>query len=174
MSNWNKVFKPIVVLSIICIVVTGALAFTNEATAPIIEAATLAAQEQARTELFPDATGFTRADGEFEGVSDVYVTDNNIGTVVTCAAKGYSSTITVMVAFTPDGTIERINITEQGETAGVGTKIISEESFQQSFEGLEATALELSDIDTITGATISSKATVSAVNYAIAAYAAIS
>ena len=34
MSNWNKVFKPIVVLCVICIVITGALAATNSATAP--------------------------------------------------------------------------------------------------------------------------------------------
>lgn len=47
MSNWNKIFKPIVVLCVICIVVTGALAATNGMTAPIIEAATLAAQEAA-------------------------------------------------------------------------------------------------------------------------------
>ncbi len=32
MSNWNRVFKPIVVLCVICIVITGALAATNAAT----------------------------------------------------------------------------------------------------------------------------------------------
>ena len=32
MSNWNKIFKPIVVLVIICIVITGALAATNSVT----------------------------------------------------------------------------------------------------------------------------------------------
>jgi electron transport complex protein RnfG len=36
MSNWNKIFKPIVVLCAICIVITGALAATNSVTAPII------------------------------------------------------------------------------------------------------------------------------------------
>ena len=44
MSNWNRVFKPIVVLSVICVIITGALAATNQVTAPIIEAATIAAQ----------------------------------------------------------------------------------------------------------------------------------
>ena len=34
MSNWEKIFKPIVVLCVICVVITGALAATNEATAP--------------------------------------------------------------------------------------------------------------------------------------------
>ena len=55
MSNWNKVFKPIVVLCVICIIITGALAATNSVPAPIIEAATIAAQHAARTELLPAA-----------------------------------------------------------------------------------------------------------------------
>ena len=48
MSNWNRVFKPIVVLVVICIIVTGALAATNKVTKPIIDEATRVAQEQAR------------------------------------------------------------------------------------------------------------------------------
>ena len=60
MSNWNKVFKPIVVLCVICIVITGALAATNSVTAPIIEAATIKAQNEARFELLPDADEFTK------------------------------------------------------------------------------------------------------------------
>lgn len=55
MSNWNKIFKPIVVLVIICIVVTGALAATNGVTAPIIEEAKVAAENAARTELPAEA-----------------------------------------------------------------------------------------------------------------------
>ena len=47
MSNWNKIFKPIVVLCAICIVITGALAATNSVTAPIIAEATRAAEEAA-------------------------------------------------------------------------------------------------------------------------------
>ena len=77
MSNWNKVFKPIVVLCVICIIITGALAATNSVTAPIIEAATIAAQNAARTELLPEADSFSKVEGiAVENVSDVYVADN--------------------------------------------------------------------------------------------------
>ena len=73
MSNWNRVFKPIVVLCVICIVITGALAATNSVTAPIIQAATIAAQNAARAELLPEAEGaFTKVEGvEVENVSDI-------------------------------------------------------------------------------------------------------
>ena len=77
MSNWNRVFKPIVVLVVICIIVTGALAATNKVTKPIIDEATRVAQEQARKELLPDADNFTKVEGvAVENVSDIYTADN--------------------------------------------------------------------------------------------------
>ena len=173
MNNWNKVFKPIVVLSVICIIITGALAATNSVTAPIIEAATAAAQEAARMELVPEATSFTQVEGvSAENVSGIYVADNGEA-VITCHGKGYGGNITVMVAFTTDATVKQIKITEQAETAGLGTKIVSEPSFQESFAGLPAQDFTVSDIAAISGATISSKAVTAAVNAAIDAYAMI-
>lgn len=173
MSNWDKVFKPIVVLCAICIVITGALAATNSVTAPIIEAATIAAQNAARIELLPEADGFTSVDVAVENVSDVSVSNNGVGTVITSAGKGYGGTITVMTAFTPDGVIKQIKITEQSETAGLGSKIVSEASFQESFAGLPAAPFTVNDIDAISGATISSKAVTAAVNSAVEAFNAI-
>ena len=173
MSNWDKVFKPIVVLCAICIVITGALAATNSVTAPIIEAATIAAQNAARIELLPEADGFTSIDVAVENVSDVSVSNNGVGTVITSAGKGYGGTITVMTAFTPDGVIKQIKITEQSETAGLGSKIVSEASFQESFAGLPAAPFTVNDIDAISGATISSKAVTAAVNSAVEAFNAI-
>ena len=173
MSNWNKIFKPIVVLCAICVVITGALAATNGVTAPIIEAATAAAQEAARMELVPEATSFTQVEGvSAENVSGIYVADNGEA-VITCHGKGYGGNITVMVAFTTDATVKQIKITEQAETAGLGTKIVSEPSFQESFAGLPAQDFTVSDIAAISGATISSKAVTAAVNAAIDAYAMI-
>ena len=173
MSNWDKIFKPIVVLCAICIVITGALAATNSVTAPIIEAATIAAQNAARIELLPEADGFTSVDVAVENVSDVSVSNNGVGTVITSAGKGYGGNITVMTAFTPDGVIKQIKITEQAETAGLGSKIVSEASFQESFAGLPAAPFTVNDIDAISGATISSKAVTAAVNSAVEAFNAI-
>ena len=171
MSNWNKVFKPIVVLCVICIIITGALAVTNQATAPVIAEATRLAEEQARKELLPDADDFTKVEGvEVENVSDIYTANNGVGTVITCSGKGYGGTITVMVAFSPDGTVKQIKITEQAETAGLGSKIQTDAAFQESFVGLPAEDFTIDDISAISGATISSRAVTAAVNAAIDAY----
>ena len=173
MSNWNKIFKPIVVLCVICIVVTGALAATNSVTAPIIEAATLAAQEAARTELLPDAQGFEKVEGvDVANVSDVYRTTNDVGVVITSSAKGYGGDVVVMTAITPDGNIKQIKVTEQYETKGIGSNVVSTPSYWERYEGVSAgQALVLNqDIDAYSGATISSRAVLTAVNSAIEAY----
>lgn len=172
MSNWNKIFKPIVVLSVICIVITGALAVTNSITKPIIDEAIRVAQENARKELLPDAAGFTQVDGiTVDGVSGVYKADNGVGVVVTSSAKGYGGKMTVMVGFNADGTIRQIKVTEQAETKGIGSKVAGDPSFWTRYAGVKA---ELPvTVDAMTGATISSKALNAAVNSAVEAYNAI-
>lgn len=173
MSNWNKVFKPIVVLCAICVVVTAALAVTNQATAPVIAAATAEAQRQARMELLPDADNFTEVTGiQVENVSAVYTADNGAGVVITSTAKGYGGTMTVMTAFTPDGTIRQLKVTENQETKGIGSNVASSASYWEKYAGLSAEkALVLkTDVDAYSGATISSKALNAAVNSAIEAY----
>ena len=173
MSNWNKVFKPIVVLCAICIVVTAALAATNAATAPVIEAATAEAQRQARMELLPDADDFSEVTGiEVENVSDIYTANNGAGVVITSTAKGYGGTMTVMTAFTPDGTIRQLKVTDNQETKGIGSNVASSASYWEKYAGLSAEkALVLkTDVDAYSGATISSRALNNAVNAAIEAY----
>ena len=172
MSAWNRVFKPILVLGVICIVVTGALAYTNSITAPLIEEASHRAHNQARNLIMPEASVFTPAQGiDVPSVSEVYVADNNKGVVITARAHGYKGKLTVMVGINGDGVIQRIRVTEQSETRGIGSKVADDASYWAQFEGLPAEPLALNrDVDAVSGATVSSKALLAAVNSAIEAY----
>ena len=166
MNNWNRIFKPIVVLGVICVIVTGALAATNGVTAPIIQAATEAAETAARTELLPEADSFTEVkDVAVENVSGIYTADNGAGAVITASGKGYGGDVVVMVAFGPDDTIK-------AETKGIGSNVVSSEEYWANYAGVSAEkALVLNqDVNAYSGATISSKAVLSAVNSAIDAY----
>ncbi len=177
MSNWNKIFKPIVVLCAICVVITGALAATNSVTKPVIDEATARAQNEARNELLPEAEGtFSKVDGvKVDNVSDVYAADNGTGWVITSNAKGYGGTITVMSAFSPDGKIKQIKITEAAETPGFGSNVTDNKSYWERYAGLDGTKQLVlgQDVDGWSGATISSKALLRAMNSAIEAYNAI-
>ena len=176
MSNWNKIFKPIVVLCVICIAITGSLAATNKVTAPIIEAARIEAERLARIELLPEADDFTPVEGiAVDNVTAVYAANNGAGYVITSTAKGYGGTMTVMTAFGPDGTIKQLKVTESAETQGIGSNVSTKKDYWDKYAGLDGTK-ELvlnTDVDAYSGATISSRALNSAVNSAIAAYNAI-
>lgn len=179
MSNWNRVFKPIVVLCVICIVITGALAATNAATAPVILAAKLEAERLARVELLPEADDFKEVAGvSVDNVTAVFEATNGAGYVITSTSKGYGGTMTVMVAFTPDSTIKQIKVTEQGETQGIGSKVANTPSYWERYQGQSAGGqLKITKdggtIDGENGATISSRALARAVSSAIEAYNAI-
>ena len=178
MNNWNRMFKPIVVLGLICVIVTGALAATNSVTAPIIEEATRLAQEKARQELLPEAEGFEKIEGiDVANVSDVYAASNGVGYVVTSSSKGYGGTMTVMVAYGPDGTIKQLKVTEQGETQGIGSKVAGTPSYWERYQGQPASELKINKdggtIDAENGATISSRALAKAVSSANEAYNAV-
>ncbi len=183
MSNWNRIGKPIVVLCVICIVITGALAATNSVTAPIIEEATRAQQEATRKELIPEATSFEEVTGvTVENVSGIYKADTG-GYVITSSGTGYGGkgTIVVMTAFDAEGNITQIKVTEQAETKGIGSKVVTlpdGQAFWDQFTGKNASETLTVDgadanITKITGATMSSRGVTGAVNAAIAGYNAI-
>lgn len=78
--------------------------------------------------------------------------------------KGFGGLIGVMVGINKDGKLLDIGITGHSETPGIGTKV-AEASFTDKFKGL--TIKEEPKVDSISGATYSSKGVVAAVNQAI-------
>ena len=173
MNNWNRIWKPIVVLSLICVVVTGALAVTNGVTGPIIAQAKIEAENAARLAVLPEADDFTEVDGiEVEGVSAVYTANNGAGAAITASARGYGGDVVVMVGINAEGTIEAIAVTEQGETQGIGSNVVGDKEYLAKYSGLSAAQpLVLNqDVDAVSGATRSSTAVIEAVNAAIEAY----
>ena len=169
-STWNDILKPVVVLTAICLVVSGLLGLTNSITAPIIEENARLAADAARIELLPEATdGFEMVEGvEMDGVTEVYKAKNGVGYTITAFGKGYGGNVNYMVAFDNDGKIVNLKVLSHEETAGLGSKIENPE-FLAKFKGTDK-ELTSSDIDMIGGATISSNASLDAVNTARKAF----
>lgn len=78
--------------------------------------------------------------------------------------KGFAGLIGVMVGVSKDGKLLDIGITSHSETPGIGSRV-AETSFTEKFKGLKAEAGV--KIDSISGATYSSKGVIAAVNQAI-------
>jgi len=90
-------------------------------------------------------------------------------------ARGYAGLIHVFVGVNATGTIQKIAITRQQETEGVGARI-SEDDFQAQFAGRDIlktqwkTTVNGGDIDAVTGATISSEGVVTAIKSGLNVY----
>ena len=169
MSNVRNDFvKPILVLTLICLVISAALAFTNQKTAPIIAEAERVKAEQARKEVLPDADSFTLMElNDLPAtVTEVYKANNGVGYVFMLKTKGYGGEIKLICGIDNDGKITDTNTLSQSETKGLGTKITLP-FFRDQFKGKDS-ALE--GVDTITGATISSKPYINAIKDAFTAY----
>lgn len=168
MSNETKktsfrdgMIGPTVILLIICLVISGALAVTYQVTAPQIEKINKETADAARMEVLPGAGSFTAADGDLpEGVTEYYTEDSGLGVVVTAQNKSFGGTITVMVGIDAKGAITGVKVTDHADTPGLGTK-----AMDSGYLAQYQTLTQLDDVDNIkkdsqvdevTGATVSS------------------
>ena len=149
---------PIIVLVLICVVMSGLLALTNSATAPIIAEAERKANEEARLEVLPQADSFLQVEqaGLPEAVREVYQAQNGAGYTFSITTQGYGgkNTLKMAVGIDTDGKITGVKVLSHKETAGLGSKITSDENFCGQFPGLDANGA--AGADTISGATFSS------------------
>jgi len=156
---------PLLVLTVICLVVSSALAFMDSITSPVILDAAAERAQVAMAEKIPDATGFERIDLDSvngslpSSIREIYRTNNGIGYIFIAAVNGFSGDITVICGIDPGGRIISCSTLSNTETRGIGT-ILEQESFLAPFKGLDN---NLEGIDTVAGATISTRAYIHAI-----------
>ena len=163
---------PILVLVLICVIMSGLLALTNKATAPIIAAAEAKANEEARLEVLPQADSFLQVEqaGLPEAVREVYQAENGAGYTFSLVTTGYGgkNTLKMTVGIDGEGKLTGVKVLGHKETPGLGSKITTEESFYGQFPGLDAAGAAAAD--TISGATFSSNYYKAALADAFAAF----
>jgi electron transport complex protein RnfG len=158
---------PAAVLTVICIVVSAALAGTYNVTEPIIEAAKKAEADAARVVVLPDGSDFEELDvSGLENIVDAYAAGNGAGYVITAVSKGYGGDMQVMVGIDSEGKITGAKLMSNSETQGIGSKT-GDESYTSQYIGKDST---LEGVNAISGATISSTAFKTAVGSAFQAY----
>ena len=178
----NNMAKLGAVLFVICAVAALALGLTNQVTAPIIEQRNIQANNESRQVVLPEAKEFKQfKNSKFEGtdglVAEVYEGINGselVGYTIKTLPKGYGGQMEIMVGISKDGVITGINIGRMSETPGLGTKA-AEPPFKDQFNQKPAKELNIvkgkasgeSQIEAISGATITSSAVTKGVNVAI-------
>lgn len=189
----KKIVHDALILTAFTLVLGFLLGLVYEITKAPIAAANAAAAQEAYKAVFAEADSFevlegfdknaateeVVAAGYEDSIDDVQVAKDasgaEIGYVVTVTAKdGSQSTITFSVGIQSDGTVNGYSVTSIAETPGLGMKV-EDESFYSQFEGKLVDAFSVvknapasdSEIEAISGATISSKAITNGVNAAL-------
>ena len=147
--------RPILVLTVICLVTSVLLALTNAVTAPIIAATERAAAEAAKREVLPGADTFEvlQVAGLPETVTEADRAANGCGYVFLLTGDGYGGkdTLNLICGMDASGRITAPRTLSHEETAG-----------------LDRAALD--QADAISGATFSSHYYISAIRDAFTAY----
>ena len=173
MKNIKYVLRLSLTLLVITAVMAAALAAVNQFTAPRIAELQAEKTQEAIELVLPgggEEIAFTDATGL---VSTVYASET--GYAVEVLPIGFDNTITMMVGIDHAGHILGIQVISHTETAGLGAVAAADNSagqaFRDQFIALSGTLAVTKDggtIDSITGATITSRAICNGVNAALA------
>lgn len=151
-------------LAIICVLAAGLLATANKLTGPKILAAAQAEERAALKEVMPLAGKFIPVKSQADNIALYYKAFDNqdklIGFVFKASGKGYSSVIETLAGVFLDDKISAIKVISLNETPGLGMRV-TESKFTDQFK--QQNSLDVSGVQAITGATISSRAVIDSV-----------
>ena len=162
--NKKDIIRGILVLIIITALAGYLLAFTYEKTKPAIEKQQKEEGNRIDREIFPEGVNFVEI--KENGVNYSTVLDaegKEIGKSFTIISYGYGGEIKIKVGVDENLKIKGVKILQHNETPGLGAKITDEKFLSQFKEkGYNQIYLKKDnpegEIDSITGATISSRA----------------
>ena len=165
--------QPYVMLMLVAIVMSCAIAGVHMLTKDTIEAAALEAQAAARSAVMENAASMAELPLE-DGAPVDYCYEaydgagNVIGYVSQITVVGFGGEIEVTVGMDTTGTITAISVggSNFSETSGLGAKT-REPAFTEQFKGMSGLLVLKQNIDSVTGASVSSGAVVSGVNKAL-------
>lgn len=178
----STLFNMVAVLFGITLVASAGVGVVNMITEEPIAQAKAAATTAALAEVLPAFEQTEAQELSLEEMPITVYTATSGGEVVgyavqTMTKNGFAGVVRLMVGFTPAGEVVNVNVLEQSETPGLGTKMCDEGNpLITSFKGRNPADMKMAvkkdggDVDALTAATISSRAYVDAMNRAWRAY----
>lgn len=172
----------VTVLGAITLVASAAVGAVNMITAEPIRQAKEKALQKAMGEVLPEYSTIEDRESILDEIpTRTYIAyDGNsvVGYAVeTASNSGFGGTVRIIVGFNPDGEVRNINVLEQAETPGLGTKMTEPDNpLLNSFKGKCPGDMVLKvkkdggSVDALTAATISSRAYTEAVARAYQAF----
>ena len=145
---------PVLALSLICLIMAGALALVNDVTLPIIEEAAALRQFEAMQDIIPAADEFLPM--ELAPLPDTivaaYRAANGEGYIFVARVRGFGGEMRIMTGLAADGVFLRSTVLSHSETVSFANRVFGER------DALEAQGQNLLDMDAISGATLTFRA----------------
>ena len=170
-SNVKFILILTLKLFVICSLTALLLACVNALTADKIAQNEANEKTAAIESIFPEFTSSEQIAPAPEGVSALYAifsSSEKIGYAAELNPLGFGGKMTVMVGVDTSGKVVGVKLISHSETPGLGTRVGEAEHLSQ-YIGRNSESIK-SDIDVITGSTISSNAIRDAVAKAISLY----
>lgn len=178
----STLFNMVAVLFTITLIASAGVGAVNMITADAIAAANAAATTEAVANVLPEFDNTEISEQTIDEMPIVVYTatkgDQTVGYAVESMTKnGFGGVIRLMVGFAADGKILNVNVLQQAETPGLGTKMADEGNvLLNSIKDKNSWEIEFKvkkdggELDALTAATISSRAYYEAVARAYEAY----
>lgn len=123
---------------------------------------------QAKMEtLLPGSTTFTEEAYTGDDANIVCVYKGETGFVVGTTTQGYAGPISMLIGVHSDGYVTGLQVRSMEETFGLGAEALTDWEFLAQFLRTEGDAAVGTNIDAITGATVTSKAIARSINSAV-------
>lgn len=118
--------------------------------------------------LLPGSTDFTEEayTGEDVNIRKVYKAEN--GFVIETMTAGYADDLTMLVGVSDEGVVTGLVIRQMSETYGLGANALNNAEFLSQFLNTSGDAAVGTNVDAISGATVTSRAVTRSVNSAVA------
>lgn len=165
----------------ICAVVALLLGSVNYVTEPIIEEMKAEKTRAAMAQVL-QAEDYQIVETDAANVSALYravAGGEQVGYVVEVTANGFGGAISMVVGVDMSGTVTGVAVTDNSETANVGTKVVGNQDVLDRFIGMSygeggiTVNSGTNRFDGVSGATVSSRGVTAGVNAALAAVSAL-
>ena len=165
----------------ICAVVALLLGLVNYVTEPIIEEMKAEKTRAAMAQVL-QAEDYQIMETDAAKVSALYrafAGGEQVGYVVEVTSNGFGGAISMVVGVDMSGTVTGVAVTDNSETANVGTKVVGNQDVLDRFIGMSygeggiTVNSGTNRFDGVSGATVSSRGVTAGVNAALAAVSAL-
>ena len=194
MSNMDPKYigRLTVTLLVTCLIVAAALGGVNAITYEKIAAINWEKTQKAMQAVFTPETKFSEepltlteemiaaasaAGGTLDSVYEAQADGARVGYAIKVVASGSQGNIEMMVGIDSEGAVTGVEQVKNSETSGIGSRVMENENgVLDQFDGKTAADTPLvvgTNVDAITGATVSTRGITAGVNAALAAFGAI-